>query len=211
MLFLAIFWLFFAPFLPISGPCSRCIGFFLVMFCEVDCKIKQNRAGKAKNANFCQNSAKVHRNDPKLTFQPVKVCSKRVRPEVSWVDFECFYALAWRSRWLLNRFFLLLLIFWPFLSRFWQYLGLHRAILGWFWTIFESIRGHFMVTLGSFWHRFGIILGLFGIVLTSFWDLWAHFLPPFLGHFCRFRAIFGPFGAFFAHFWAIFTVILWFF
>ena len=27
------------------------------------------------------------------TFQPMKMCSKRVRLEASWVDFECFYAI----------------------------------------------------------------------------------------------------------------------
>ena len=65
-------------------------------------------------------SLKKHSN---LTFQPMKVCSMWVCLEVPWVDFECFYALLWRYRWLLSVFFLLLSTFSAVFGPFWVYLG----------------------------------------------------------------------------------------
>ena len=53
----------------------------------------------------------------------MKVCSRWVRLEVSWVDFECFYALLWRSTLLLNGSWLLLTFFYTFFEPFWSYLG----------------------------------------------------------------------------------------
>ena len=90
---------------------------------------------------------------PKSAFQPMKVCSKSVCLEVSWVDFECFYALLWRSRWLLNVFVWLLL---TFLTIFEPFVTLSGAGPFWgdFGPFFGLIRGHS-----------GII---FGIILASF-------------------------------------------
>ena len=80
------------------------------MFWEVQRKMMQNEAREGENM---QMSATIHQNDAKLckskpffayktlvlvknrsksTFQPMKVCSKWVCPEVSWVEFECFFA-----------------------------------------------------------------------------------------------------------------------
>ena len=81
----------------------------------------------------------------------------------------------------------------------------NRVILGWFWTIFGSMRGHFGVTEGSFLHRFGIILGRFGVVLTPFWGLfWARFLGHFFGHA---YLVFRPFWSVSASFRAISQVL----
>ena len=78
-------------------------------------------------------------------------------------DFECFYALLGRSRWLLALFG----NFWPFLTLLEPFLTLPGAIylepyfaifgpfcgviLGWFWTIFGSILGHFGSRRIIFW------------------------------------------------------------
>ena len=106
------FWALFGPFLghfsPFLGHFLRSFCGFLVTFCEVDCKIKQNDEREGKNmqisAKINQKYAKLCKNKPffgyktlvllkkrsKSTFQPMKVCSKWVCLEVSWVDFECF-------------------------------------------------------------------------------------------------------------------------
>ena len=134
------------------------------------------------------------------TYESVQceVCLK-----VSWVYFECFYALLWSSIWLLNCFLLLLLTFfdlcWGIFVPIWDYIGpfldhcWNRAILGWFWTNLEvdlrSFWGHFRVTFWSFSHRFGIVLVLF----------WPHF-EAFLGY-LPVWAIFGLFARFWAILW----------
>ena len=125
----------------------------------------------------------------KSTFQPLKVWSKWVCLERSWVDFECFYALLWRSWWLLNRFGIFLIKIWPFWGDFGVILN-HFVV---------SIRGHFGVTLGSFGARFGIILGSFwcrfDLILRPFWALFGLFLDHFwaiLAHF------YGHFAVFFS-------------
>ena len=158
------------------------------MFWDVDCTIQQNDATEGKNmqisAKIYQNYAKLGKNKPffayktlvllkkrsKSTFQPMKMCSKWVHLEMSWVDFECFYAIWWRSRWFLNRLLATYDLFWPFLSQFWPCSQLYRAILdqngtkiGPFWGNFGPFLGRPGVILGSLrdhWHRFGIILGL---------------------------------------------------
>ena len=50
-------------------------------------------------------------NQSKSAFQPMEVCSKLTCLEVSRVNSECFYALLWRSRWVLSEFWLLLTFF----------------------------------------------------------------------------------------------------
>ena len=61
---------------------------------------------------------------PFLTFSIYFPESKWVCLEVFSVVFECFYALLWRSTWLVNVFFVTFDLFWPFLSHFWPYLRL---------------------------------------------------------------------------------------
>ena len=153
---------------------------------------------KAKSyAIFCQNSAKIcetvqkqslfspikHlfclRKRSKSTFQHMKVCSKWVCLEVSWVDFECFQAIWWRSRWLLNRFWRLLTPFEPFFDPIWGYTGS-------FWADFVPSLGRSGVILGSLYERFGIVLASF----------WGAFLCRFDPHFEPFWCVFDPFGRF---------------
>ena len=195
------------------------------MFCDVDCKSKQSNA---RECQHMQLSAKIHQNDAKIVqkrspFWAIKhlFCLKKtfkidvstyesvqceVCLKVSWVYFECFYALLWSSIWLLNCFlFVTFNLFWPLLGHFRPYLWLYRAIFGPFLE-----QGHFGVILDQFGGRSAVILGplsvtfwsfshRFGIVLVSFWP---HF-EAFLGY-LPVWAIFGLF----ARFWAIFTVIL---
>ena len=111
----------------------------------------------------------------------MKVCSKWVYLEVSWVDFECFYALFMKVCMTFEQFFGYFWP-WPFLGaifdpiwaiqgHFWTILGQNRVILGWFWTV--------LVAPGSLWDHFGI-------ALTPFWGLfWPYCGPfsPFWGHF----------------------------
>ena len=106
------------------------------------CKTKQ------KYANFCQISPNICKivqkyalfclkKTVKITFHPMKMCSKRGCLEASWVDVQCFCANWWRSRWLLN----VCGHFWPFLTgfllngffvtidpfeRFWNFTGLEK-------------------------------------------------------------------------------------
>ena len=130
-------------------------------------------------------------------LQPMKVCSKWVFLQESWVDFECLYVLLWMSRWLLSGFYVLLR---PIFDRLWAFLGQKKTgqnaakngsksvILGWFWTIFGSIRGYFGATWGPFWPRFVIIFGLFWyrleLIFGLFWCDSDHF-ERFLGRFLR--------------------------
>ena len=144
---LASFWGLFRPFLGHFWGLFGCFFLggvlrsgFLVVHWGFQCKKWANRGNiMQKYAIFRQNwKEKVGKFDQKQaffgyktlvllkkkrsrsTFQPMKVCSKWVCLEVSWVDFECFYALWWRSRWLLSGFYV------PF-HYFWQYLSLFRA------------------------------------------------------------------------------------
>ena len=58
--FLGRFQTIFRSFQHILGHFFRPFCDFLLMFCEVDCKIKKNDARKGKNMqNFCQNSPKL--------------------------------------------------------------------------------------------------------------------------------------------------------
>ena len=137
-------------------------------------------------------------------LQPMKVCSKWVCLQESWVDFECLYVLLWMSKWLLSGFYVLLR---PIFDRLWAFLGQKKrvkmaqntakmrpkmgqksVILGWFWTIFGSIRGYFGATWGPFWPRFVIIFGLFWhrleLIFGLFWCDSDHF-GRFLGRFFK--------------------------
>ena len=103
----------------------------------------------------------------------MNVCSKRVCLEVSWVDFECFHAILWRSRWLLNRFSG---NFWPPL-----FIYLFEPFFDSIWVLWKSIRGHLGIILASFWGRFEATFG--------------PFLGHFHGHFANFRWCFGKLTA----------------
>ena len=153
------------------------------MFWEVDCNIKQNEAREGKNiqistkihqtnmqkcAKISPLSAKKHlfclKTRSKSTFQSMKLCSKWVCLEAPWVDFECFkqFDEGLHDFWS---------VFGPFLTPFEPFLTLSGAIqgiLGWFWTIFGSIRGHLWVNPGSFLYHFGV-------GLTPFWGLFGPF------------------------------------
>ena len=75
----------------------------------------------------------------KSTFQPMKVCSKWSCLEVSWVDFECFYAILWRSRW-----------FWTIFSVTFDFFFCH------FYCHFDpswAIWSHFWLFWGLFWDQ----------------------------------------------------------
>ena len=121
-------------------------------------------------------------------------CSKWVCLEVSWVDFECFYAILWRSRWLLNRFFATFYPFFTILSLFrakngskWRKIRAKRVKIGQnlsFLGDFGAFSGSGVI-FGSLGDRFGIILARFGVVLTPFWGLFGAFLT-LLGGFWAF-------------------------
>ena len=124
----------------------------------------------------------------------------------SWVDFQCFYALWWRSRWLWSGFYVLFHYFWPSLSLFGAKktcqnrlkMGQKWAKNGSFLGDFGPFLGCFGVTLGSLWSQFGIVLasfwGCFEVVSTSFWGLLPHFWV-ILGLFCVFTVFLWIFGA----------------
>ena len=79
------------------------------------------------------------------------------------MDFECFYALLRRSRWLLSTFFFVITDifnrFGPFLAQTQAIFGLfgdqNGTIFGWFRNIFGTVPGHF----GSLRDQFGIVSG----------------------------------------------------
>ena len=155
----------------------------------ISAKIHQNYTNLCENWPFFGYKTLVLlKKRSKSTFQPMIVRSGWVCREASWVDSECFYALIWRSRWLLNG---CLVTFYPFnhLEPFWTKNGskmtpkngqktAKNRSLGWFWGIFGRS--------GSFW-------GHLGIIMVSFW-----------GHFgFVFDLIFGPFSCVFDHFGAV--------
>ena len=195
---LTSFWAFLWPLLPILAHfafffCHVYGGFaaFWRCFGKFTSKLSKLMQVKANIWNFCQNSPKLCtfysksslffdyrtlvslRKRSKSTFQYMKVYSKWVCLEWSWMNFKCFCAFLWRSRCLLNVFFC---YFWPCLT-FFPYLGLYRAnfwpfwdrhrVNGpkwgdfgpFFWVDPGSLRDHFDIVLGSFWCRFDIILG----------------------------------------------------
>ena len=121
----------------------------------------------------------------KWTFQPVKVCSKLVCLEGSWVAFEFFLLHFYEG---LHNFWT---VFWPLLTPFWPFFERD------FGPILGRSRFYFGVTLGSFWHRFGNVLRLFwcrfDLVLRPFWGF-------FLALFCV---------AFFGHFYGYIAFVLW--
>ena len=150
----------------------------------------------------------------------MKMCSKWVCLEVSWVDFECFYALLWRCTWLLSGIFLV--TFDPFLTVFESFLTLSGTIwkATWLWSVlspyphwavFLSFLAHFgpqkdqnCVILcwfrGDFGPFFGStrrMLGHFLIILASFWHHFHVDLTTvwgfFFGLFNPLWALFGPF------------------
>ena len=198
------------------------------MFWEVQCNTKHHHARKNKKiyANFCQNSPKickiVHKQAPfspikrlfclknrsKSTFQPMKVCSKWVYLEGSWVDTECFYALLWRD---LDDFWTVFgaFFFTPFhhLEPVWSQkrvrmtqngpkkwakngpkIGHFRVILDHFWVDPGHFGGHLGIILASFWHPFGSFWRRFELIFPPFWCIfdrffWAAFFRPKTGHF----------------------------
>ena len=135
----------------------------------------------------------------KSTFQPMKVCSKWMCLEVSWVEFWVFLCTFMKVQMAFERFFC---YFWSILTVFEPFLDLSGPV----GAIFGNKMGHFGVILDHFWafrasfgvtlgwcsHRFGSFWGCFGIVLAS------------VGSFrCRFVHI-SHFGVFSGHLWANF-------
>ena len=111
--------------------------------------------------------------------------------------FWVFFSLLSRSRWLLNRLFLghSWPPFWPFLSHFWPYRGLYRAILG---AFLGTKIGPFRVILRWFCPHFfgsiGVTLGSLRTILASFWQRFGVVLVSFCPHFeGHFFSLFGPF------------------
>ena len=142
-------------------------GHFWVFFGNVSVVWMKNWATlcktKQKYANFCQISPNICKivqkyalfclkKTVKITFHPMKMCSKRGCLEASWVDVQCFCANWWRSRWLLN----VCGHFWPFLTGF--------LLNGFFVTIDPFER---------FWNIFGSVLAIF----DHFWLFWVLYRP----------------------------------
>ena len=129
----------------------------------------------------------------------MKVCSKWMCLEVSWVDFELLWCTSMKVYMTFEPFFVgYFWPFWPFSSHFRPYLLPYRAIFEPFGTKIGSFRGDFWPFLGrsgvvfdiilaSFWHHFEV-------VLVSFWPHFGVFLlvllflffGTFLNHFCPF-------------------------
>ena len=164
------FWLHFGGFLGHFWVFLRSFCAFLVVYWHFQSKNEQTEAIERKNKRFSgknwpKNGHSLCKNKPsyayetlvslkirsKSTFQPMKAWTRWVCLQVSWMDFECFYAILWRSSWVLNGCFG---YFWPFLtplSHFWPYLRLHRALLGYFGTKLETFWCDFGVISDHFW------------------------------------------------------------
>ena len=134
----------------------------------------------------------------------MKVCSKWVRLEVSWVEFECFYTLVGRCRCLLGWFCFppLPTFLTVFLAHFW-------AIQGPFWDQNEVIFGmnltlnwhHFSIILCSFWCHFDHFLVILLALFAGLWAFLEHFFWRITAHFCY--RLLRSFTIFWVVFWEI--------
>ena len=85
--FVGPFWTIFGPFTLIFRPFLRSLCGFLVMFGEIDCKIKQNDAREGKNAKFpakfTKDMQKFCKNMPFFHLQNICFAEKTVKIDVS--------------------------------------------------------------------------------------------------------------------------------
>ena len=200
-----------------TGP-SVIVPFFVcckhLVYWDVQCNNGQTYAnvGKnmqisteidGKNAKLCKKNSPrfayktlvLLKNRSKLTFQPMKVCSKWVFLEVTWVAFEVFVEVSFVSTWFFQSFAPFWAIFRPlftvstvFFAIFWFLWGDFLPCLGRFGVIYGSLCDHFGVVFASFWRRFGVVLttffgGRFGAKLCKR-------MLFFVANFCRNQRIF---------------------
>ena len=128
----------------------------------------------------------------KSTSQTMKVCSKWVCLEASWVDSQRFMHFYEGLDGVCVCFPRHYRHFWPFWGHFSPVLGHIRAILGPRRDILEP-KGH----LGDFGPFLGDFGGHFVMILTSFWGCFDIVLASFWADFGMFLTDFGMFLAFY--------------